>query len=78
VQLEALQEFRFQRAQRMRPVLQFTTESGKAAYTAAKGKDRDEATAAVSVLGNDTKEMTAAQFSEFCCSVEFEKLSVAA
>jgi hypothetical protein len=78
VQLDALQAFRVHRAQRMRPVLQFTTESGKAAYTAAKDKGRDDASAAASVLGNDTKEMTAAEFSEFCCAVEFEKLSVAA
>lgn len=78
VQLNALPDFRVQRAQRMRPVLQFTTESGKAAYTAAKEKDQDKAAAALSVLGDDTKEMTFKEFSEFCCSVEFEKLSVAA
>lgn len=71
--LAALQGFREQRAMRVAPVVAYTTASGKAAYKAKKNASSEEAAAMVS-LGGDTEQMTAAEFSEFCCGVNFAPL----
>jgi 2-polyprenyl-6-methoxyphenol hydroxylase-like FAD-dependent oxidoreductase len=72
--LPRLQAFRVQRAERLRPVVAFTTESGKAAYDAVKGEGSQQAAAEASVRGPDGDSMTADVFTEFCCDVEFERL----
>jgi hypothetical protein len=59
-QLEALQRFRQQRAQRMRTVVGFTTSAGEAAYKAG-GRQEEQA-------------MTPAEFFQFVHQVEFESL----
>lgn len=75
--LEALQDFREQRAVRVAPVVAFTTASGKAAYKAKKNASSEEAAAQMS-MGGDTEQMTAAEFSEFCCGVNFAPLRAGA
>lgn len=84
--LERLDVFRQQRAERLAPIMAYTTATGNAAYTrkqatssSSGGDDAEKAKAeAVAAMGGDTPTMTAEQFSEFCCRVDFERLSVAA
>jgi hypothetical protein len=72
--LQRLQAFRAQRAERLKPVVAFTSESGKAAYNAVKGEGSEQAAAEASVRGPDGDSMTADVFTEYCCDVEFERL----
>jgi 2-polyprenyl-6-methoxyphenol hydroxylase-like FAD-dependent oxidoreductase len=69
-QLEALQRFRQQRAQRMRTVVGFTTASGEAAYK--RSMDKAQADQA---MGSDTAKMSAEEFFKFCYDVTFEQLA---
>jgi 2-polyprenyl-6-methoxyphenol hydroxylase-like FAD-dependent oxidoreductase len=69
-QLEALQHFRQQRAQRMRTVVAFTTASGEAAYK--RSMDKAQADKA---MGSDTANMSAEEFFNFCYDVTFEPLA---
>eukprot|EP00882_Tetradesmus_deserticola_P010177 GHRQ01010754.1.p1 GENE.GHRQ01010754.1~~GHRQ01010754.1.p1 ORF type:complete len:155 (+),score=53.87 GHRQ01010754.1:1103-1567(+) len=68
-QLAGLQEFRQQRAQRMRTVVAFTTAVGEAAYTRSTSKEQAEQERAP-----DTAKMSTEDFLNFCYDVNFERL----
>ncbi|KAF6253545.1 FAD/NAD(P)-binding domain-containing protein [Scenedesmus sp. NREL 46B-D3] len=69
-QLAAVQEFRQQRAQRMRTIVAYTTASGEAAYK--RSMDNAQAEKA---MGPDTAIMSADKFLKFCYDVAFEDLT---
>jgi 2-polyprenyl-6-methoxyphenol hydroxylase-like FAD-dependent oxidoreductase len=69
-QLAALEQFRQQRAARMRTVVAYTTASGEAAYK--RSMDKGQADKAMEA---DTAQMSSEEFFNFCYDVTFEDLS---
>jgi hypothetical protein len=68
-----LQEFRTARARRVKPVVAFSTETGRAAYEVLRqAVDEDEA--ARMAMGWGTDEMTNDQFDRYLYDLNFESL----
>lgn len=68
-----LQDFRVARARRVKPVIAFATETGRAAYDVLKEAASEEE-AAQMAMGWGTEEMTNEQFEHYVYDLEFEPL----
>lgn len=72
--LSAVQEFRESRARRIKPIVAFSTETGRAAYQVL-AQAADEQEAARLAMGSGTQEMSNDQFDHYVYDLDFQDLA---